>query len=390
MGQLGYECIPVIDSDRVSGPISTHSDVLYLKVNSSEIFVSSCQKANFPLLEREGYIVKDGYIFYTSGNSLNRVKTDGTEHRVLQRDINYTYLTRLENRCFIKDSKIYYIAEYNDNLVLASVNINGGDFRELEVIKDYSGEVLDVFSNYGNIYILFGNGKLNENRVYNISHLYKVSLSDMSVINIGTYENTFTSLRKSYGKDIPEYENVLDRDVLEVTNKYSNLGETKNWKYFIDNYRLYRQNNAGNVEFVCSAKNIKDRLDIIEIFEDFIYFSRESKMYQYTSSYTVEVMDLDGLNPQTIYFYSDNSNFNANSNITDLSATGTPQDCGICGGAGRIECNVCDGSGKVRDYSYSVSSLRDEDGDERYRHCSFCNGGRKDCLGCGGDGRIHD
>jgi len=59
MGQLGYECIPVIDSDRVSGPISTHSDVLYLKVNSSEIFVSSCQKANFPLLEREGYIVKE-------------------------------------------------------------------------------------------------------------------------------------------------------------------------------------------------------------------------------------------------------------------------------------------------------------------------------------------
>ncbi|MBR5521606.1 MAG: hypothetical protein IKU54_06385 [Oscillospiraceae bacterium] len=67
MRELGYDCIPVIKSDCVSGPISQHSDVLYLKTDNNEIIVSACQKPNFRYLEESGYhivvcdILKPGY-----------------------------------------------------------------------------------------------------------------------------------------------------------------------------------------------------------------------------------------------------------------------------------------------------------------------------------------
>lgn len=52
---LGYECIPVIQSDKVSAPICAHSDVLYRKIGTDIILVSDCQKANIPALEDCGY-----------------------------------------------------------------------------------------------------------------------------------------------------------------------------------------------------------------------------------------------------------------------------------------------------------------------------------------------
>ena len=52
---LGYECIPVIASDRVSEPICAHSDVLYRKINKDTIIVSGCQRGNFPLIKQSGY-----------------------------------------------------------------------------------------------------------------------------------------------------------------------------------------------------------------------------------------------------------------------------------------------------------------------------------------------
>ena len=55
--ELGYECIPVIPSDRVSEPISAHSDVLYRKLNNDTIMGSSCQNGNLQLLKSLGYTV---------------------------------------------------------------------------------------------------------------------------------------------------------------------------------------------------------------------------------------------------------------------------------------------------------------------------------------------
>lgn len=55
--KLGYTCIDVVASDRVSPSICRHSDVLYKKLNSNTIIVSSCQKANIPILEKLGYTV---------------------------------------------------------------------------------------------------------------------------------------------------------------------------------------------------------------------------------------------------------------------------------------------------------------------------------------------
>ena len=55
--ELGYECIPVIPSDRVSGPVSAHSDVLYRKLNKNTIMISGCQNRNLQLLKLWGYTV---------------------------------------------------------------------------------------------------------------------------------------------------------------------------------------------------------------------------------------------------------------------------------------------------------------------------------------------
>ncbi|MEG1862357.1 MAG: hypothetical protein RR198_01995, partial [Oscillospiraceae bacterium] len=56
--QLGFVCHGVIPSNRVSEPISCHSDVLYLKVSDNkDIVISGCQKENIPLLEQSGYRV---------------------------------------------------------------------------------------------------------------------------------------------------------------------------------------------------------------------------------------------------------------------------------------------------------------------------------------------
>lgn len=58
---LGYNCIDVIPSGRVSPPICHHTDVLYKKLDNTTIIASACQKPNFPLLEKLGYriIVND-------------------------------------------------------------------------------------------------------------------------------------------------------------------------------------------------------------------------------------------------------------------------------------------------------------------------------------------
>ena len=75
----GFECIPVITSDKVSRPISAHSDVLYRKIGVNTIIISSCQKANEQLLRDYGYdvIIYDGMRpGYRKECALNFILTD--------------------------------------------------------------------------------------------------------------------------------------------------------------------------------------------------------------------------------------------------------------------------------------------------------------------------
>jgi hypothetical protein len=76
---LGFICVPVVPSPRVSAPICAHADVLYRKINNNTIIISSCQKANLPLLEKLGYnvLIEDGLQpGYKSESLLNYINND--------------------------------------------------------------------------------------------------------------------------------------------------------------------------------------------------------------------------------------------------------------------------------------------------------------------------
>ena len=76
---LGFICVPVVPSPRVSAPICSHADVLYKKINNNTIIISSCQKANLPLLEKLGYnvLIEDGLQpGYKSESLLNYINND--------------------------------------------------------------------------------------------------------------------------------------------------------------------------------------------------------------------------------------------------------------------------------------------------------------------------
>jgi len=108
MISLGYECYPVIESDRVSAPISSHADVLYKKVSDNEIIVSSCQKANFGLLRQNGYII-------TEFNELKPgYKTE-------------SYLNYIDNdKYIICNNKTVFIDKNNNKKI---INVNQGYTR---------------------------------------------------------------------------------------------------------------------------------------------------------------------------------------------------------------------------------------------------------------------
>ncbi len=145
MLQLGYECTAVKVSDRVSGPISTHSDVLYLKVNNSEIIASSCQKANFALLKREGYTVTEinklepGYktesflnFIITEKNIICNPKTAlniNSEKNVIKVKQGYTRCSTIcvnDNAFITDDENIYNALIEND---IDCLKIEKGDVK---------------------------------------------------------------------------------------------------------------------------------------------------------------------------------------------------------------------------------------------------------------------
>lgn len=76
--EYGYVCIPTENSMDVSGPISLHADVLYLKTDNNSIYISECQKNNFKLLKDIGYNVNPVKLSagYKTECKLNMVITD--------------------------------------------------------------------------------------------------------------------------------------------------------------------------------------------------------------------------------------------------------------------------------------------------------------------------
>ena len=53
--EYGYICISTEKSANVSEPIAFHTDVLYLKFNEKDIYVSDCQVNNISFLKEKGY-----------------------------------------------------------------------------------------------------------------------------------------------------------------------------------------------------------------------------------------------------------------------------------------------------------------------------------------------
>lgn len=134
---LGYQCVNVIPSDRVSPPICRHSDVLYKKLKSDTIIASACQKDNFKQIERLGYkiIVNDdlkpgyktesylNYIFnnkYLIYNSKTAQKPPAkfleniTEIKVNQGYTGCSTITVNENAYITDDQGIYKTLKNNE------------------------------------------------------------------------------------------------------------------------------------------------------------------------------------------------------------------------------------------------------------------------------------
>ncbi|MBR2503389.1 MAG: hypothetical protein IKB62_04615 [Oscillospiraceae bacterium] len=76
--QYGYICISTEKSDNVSGPISCHADVLYLKTKDNQMYISDCQSNNIELLSSLGMKVKKIKLApgYKTESKLNVVITD--------------------------------------------------------------------------------------------------------------------------------------------------------------------------------------------------------------------------------------------------------------------------------------------------------------------------
>ena len=166
MKDLGYQCIAVIPSDRVSGPISAHSDVLYLKTGNSDIIASACQKENFSLLEEAGYritvctelqpgyktesllnyIINNEYIIYNPDTAM-KINNNKAEIKVKQ---GYTKCSTI---CI--NSRAYITDDENIKRALTANN--------LDCLKIEKGDInLDGY-NYG--FIGGASVKLNEKEI---------------------------------------------------------------------------------------------------------------------------------------------------------------------------------------------------------------------------------
>ena len=167
---LGYECVPVISSDRVSGPVSAHSDVLYRKLNNNTIIASSCQNGNLRLLKSLGYkviecdklspgyatesylnfIINDNYLIRNSKTAINLEDKYINSKKIIDVKQGYTSCSTLQvtEEAYITD----------DENIYNSLISNG-----LDCLKIKKGDIELAGYNYG--FIGGASVKLKENAI---------------------------------------------------------------------------------------------------------------------------------------------------------------------------------------------------------------------------------
>ena len=202
LSQAGYECAPVIVSDRVSTPISAHSDVLYRKIDNNTIIASSCQKANFAYLEACGYnvsafdelsvgyktesflnfIINSKYIIKNPNTALNLDDKHTADKKIINVKQGYTSCSVLqvtEQAYITDDENIYNVLSDNNIACLkikkGDIELNGYDYgfiggasvkldeNNILFFGDISdamdkNNVIDFLNNYG-VTAVFINGK---------------------------------------------------------------------------------------------------------------------------------------------------------------------------------------------------------------------------------------
>ena len=123
----GYNCISTEKSTDVSQPISLHADVLYLKTENKEIYVSECQKNNINFLKSLGYRVNTVKLLpgYKDECKLNTVVTD---NMILCNPKTSTDISKFKNNKIIVYTNQGYtrcstVVIDNDNFITEDVNI---------------------------------------------------------------------------------------------------------------------------------------------------------------------------------------------------------------------------------------------------------------------------
>ena len=189
----GYKCIPVVPSDKVSGPICAHSDVLYRKVGADTIIVSDCQKANFACLEDSEYkvivcdklsagyktesflnfIINDRFVIRNPQTALNLRDEYIADKKIINVKQGYTSCSVIQvtEQAYITDDDNIYDTLTNNNL--DCLKIKKGDIH----LKGYD---------YG--FIGGASVKLDENRI-----LFFGDISDK------TDKNNVISFLEKYG-----------------------------------------------------------------------------------------------------------------------------------------------------------------------------------------------
>lgn len=174
---LGCDCIPVIKSDKVSEPIASHADVLYLITDNKNIIVSSCQMENVHFLEEFGYKVaitdklQPGYktesylniikcvdtLIYNPKTAINCEQINNVKDKIIVNQ-GYTRCSTIvikENAFITEDEGIYntLISSNKDRLLLTKgfVQLKGYDYGFIGgasvMLKNsvlfFNGDILD-------------------------------------------------------------------------------------------------------------------------------------------------------------------------------------------------------------------------------------------------------
>lgn len=143
--QYGYEIVSTEKSDNVSSPISLHADVLYLKAEKREVYVSDCQNNNIKYLTENGFNVKTAKLNpgYKTESLLNIVIADNL--------ILYNPKTAINISAFAENKKIIPVNQgYSkcSTIVLPKNNFITEDIGIYSALKEHGYNCLLIEKGY--------------------------------------------------------------------------------------------------------------------------------------------------------------------------------------------------------------------------------------------------